>query len=325
MRPTRSRCARCRCRSICVTARSRNRSARNPMTSGCACWSAGAGRGVDERHRGRRGAARRAPSRWPRSRRDRFAGLADGAQPAAGAGFDLIDPACRRSRCSKSAPSGRAAGLGQGVTKSRRFGLLHGIGGMVLATSHGFRGAFLTSPHHGDERSRARHQGGARYDFSDARADLDALERDRALGRRARGRPAQSRKVSTKRVPVVFDRRIAGGLVGHLAGAINGSGRADGLSRQAGRTAVRRHPSSTIRRARPALGRSTARVYIRELAIVEDGAQDLALDCDRATHPTTPDTPSAACLAAAARAANSPLAGRARPTSWPATLPTAST
>ena len=33
------------------------------------------------------------------------------------------------------------------------------------------------------------------------------------------------RKVETKRVPVVFDRRVAGSLVGHLAGAINGSRR----------------------------------------------------------------------------------------------------
>ena len=31
------------------------------------------------------------------------------------------------------------------------------------------------------------------------------------------------RKIETKRVPVVFDRRVAGSLIGHLAGAINGS------------------------------------------------------------------------------------------------------
>ena len=32
-----------------------------------------------------------------------------------------------------------------------------------------------------------------------------------------------SRKVTTQRVPVVFDARVAGSLVGHLASAINGS------------------------------------------------------------------------------------------------------
>ena len=29
--------------------------------------------------------------------------------------------------------------------------------------------------------------------------------------------------MATKRVPVVFDQRVAGGLIGHLSGAINGA------------------------------------------------------------------------------------------------------
>jgi PmbA protein len=63
------------------------------------------------------------------------------------------------------------------------------------------------------------------YDFSSAlhAADLDRAE---AVGRKAGERTVKRvnpRKVPTKKVPVVFDPRIAGGLIGHLAGAINGS------------------------------------------------------------------------------------------------------
>jgi PmbA protein len=53
--------------------------------------------------------------------------------------------------------------------------------------------------------------------------DLDPAEK---VGRSAGERTVERlnpRKVETKRVPVVFDRRVAGSLVGHLAGAINGA------------------------------------------------------------------------------------------------------
>ena len=59
------------------------------------------------------------------------------------------------------------------------------------------------------------------YDFSSAlhAADLEAAERiGRTAGERAVAR-LNPRKVSTRKVPVVFDRRVAGSLVGHLASA----------------------------------------------------------------------------------------------------------
>jgi PmbA protein len=63
------------------------------------------------------------------------------------------------------------------------------------------------------------------YDYSSALhgADLDPPER---VGRTAGERTVERlnpRKVESKRVPVLFDRRVAGSLVGHLAGAINGA------------------------------------------------------------------------------------------------------
>ena len=63
------------------------------------------------------------------------------------------------------------------------------------------------------------------YDYSATlhAADLDSAD---AVGRSAGERAVKRlnpRKVATRRVPIVFDRRIAGSLVGHLASAANGS------------------------------------------------------------------------------------------------------
>ncbi len=98
---------------------------------------------------------------------------------------------------------------------------------MVLVTSHGFRGAYLSS---GQSVSAVAIAGEGTamerdYDYSSALhgADLEPAERiGRSAGKRAVER-LNPRKVETKRVPVVFDRRVAGSMVGHLAGAINGS------------------------------------------------------------------------------------------------------
>ena len=54
-----------------------------------------------------------------------------------------------------------------------------------------------------------------------------------AIGRRAGERAVRRlnpRKVPTAKVPVVFDPRVAGGIVGHLLGAINGGAIARGTS-----------------------------------------------------------------------------------------------
>jgi PmbA protein len=63
------------------------------------------------------------------------------------------------------------------------------------------------------------------YDFSSAlhAADLDDAA---AIGRQAGERAVKRlnpRKVETRKLTVVFDPRVAGGLIGHLASAINGS------------------------------------------------------------------------------------------------------
>ena len=161
---------------------------------------------------------------------DPFAGLADQARLAGDIpDLDLLDPdlpsvALLEERAKRAESAALAVA---GVTKSGGASASAGIGGMVLVTSQGFRGAYL---HSGQSVAMTAIAGEGTamerdYDYSSVLhgADLDVPEK---VGRTAGERTVERlnpRKVETKRVPVVFDRRVAGSLVGHLAGAINGS------------------------------------------------------------------------------------------------------
>jgi PmbA protein len=161
---------------------------------------------------------------------DRFAGLADPAWLARDLpDLDLLDEALPTVRDLEELA--RAAELAataiKGVTKSGGASASAGIGGMVLVTSGGFRGAYLGSRHGVSIEAIAGEGTGMErdYDFSSARhgADLEAAEKiGRSAGERAVKR-LNPRKVSTRRVPVVYDQRVASSLVGHLSSAINGS------------------------------------------------------------------------------------------------------
>jgi PmbA protein len=161
---------------------------------------------------------------------DPYSGLADPAQLARDIpDLDLLDPdlpavALLEERAKRAERAGLAVA---GVTKSGGASASAGIGGMVLVTSGGFRGAYLNSGQSvsmtaiaGDGTAMERD-----YDYSSALHGAD-LETPEKVGRSAGERTVERlnpRKVETKRVPVVFDRRVAGSLVSHLAGAINGS------------------------------------------------------------------------------------------------------
>jgi PmbA protein len=225
---------------------------------------------------------------------DRFAGLADPALLAKDPPeLDLVDPDLPTVALLEArAKAAEAAALAiKGVTKSEGASASAGIGGMVLATSHGFQGSYLTS-RHGVSMSAIAGEGTAMerdYDFSSAlhASDLDPPEKvGRSAGERAVAR-LNPRKVSTKRVPVIFDRRIAGGLVGHLAGAINGSAVArktsflrDKLGQQLFKPGIRIIDDPLRKRgqrSRPFDGEGVAG---RQLAIVDDGVlKTWLLDC----------------------------------------------
>ena len=161
---------------------------------------------------------------------DKFAGLADPALlMKTFPDLDLLDPNLPSvNALEETARAAEAAGRGvKGVTKSGGASASAGIGGMVLVTSTGFTGAYLGSRHGISMQAIAGEGTGMEqdYDFSSAlhAADLAApADIGRTAGERA-VRRLNPRKVATKPVPVVFDPRIAGSLIGHLASAINGS------------------------------------------------------------------------------------------------------
>src|SRR5262245_1738118 len=176
------------------------------------------------------GLAERAVAMAKAAPEDPFAGLADLERLADDfPDLDLLDPdlpsvAVLEERARRAESAGLAV---KGVTTSGGASASAGIGGMVLVTSHGFRGAYLSS---GQSLSMTAIAGEGTamerdYDYSSTvhGADLDSPEK---VGRTASERAVarlNPRKVKTRRVPVVFDRRVAGSLVSHLASAINGA------------------------------------------------------------------------------------------------------
>ena len=185
---------------------------------------------------------------------DKFAGLADEAllahkfpRPRP----DRSRPADGRRSSSKARARPKQAALAvKGVSKSGGASASAGIGGMVLVTSHGFRGAYLGSRHGVSMVAIAGEGTGMErdYDYSSAlhAADLESPEKiGRMAGERAVER-LNPRKVTTRKVPVVFDPRVAGSLVGHLASAVNGASiarKTSFLRDKMGAQAVRRrHP-----------------------------------------------------------------------------------
>jgi PmbA protein len=168
---------------------------------------------------------------------DKFAGLAAENELAREfPDLDLIDRALPSvGDLEKLARAAEEAALSvSGVSKSGGASASAGIGGMVLVTSHGFRGAYLGSSHGLSVTAIAGEGTGMErdYDYSYVRhaADLDSPQ---AIGRTAGERAVERlkpRKVSTRKVPVVFDPRVASSLVSHLAGAVNGASIARNVS-----------------------------------------------------------------------------------------------
>jgi PmbA protein len=161
---------------------------------------------------------------------DKYAGLADPARLAKTIpDLDLVDRDLPDvATLEASARRAEQACLAvKGVSKSGGASASAGIGGMVLLTSHGFSGAYLGSSQSIVMQAIAG-EGTAMetdYDFTSAlhAGDLDPPEQ---IGRRA-GEKAVARlnprKVSTRKVPVVFDPAVSGSIVGHLVSAINGA------------------------------------------------------------------------------------------------------
>ncbi|PCH82044.1 MAG: modulator protein [Hyphomicrobiales bacterium] len=115
-----------------------------------------------------------------------------------------------------------------GVSKSGGSGAGESLGGVVLATSHGFSASYQSSHYScsmtavaGDGVSMERD-----YDYTVANHAAD-LKDPRVIGRSAGDRTVarvDPKTVNTGRMKVIFDPRVATSLMGHLSGAINGAG-----------------------------------------------------------------------------------------------------
>ena len=129
----------------------------------------------------------------------------------------------------EAALAAEAAALAvKGITNSSGAGASAGMGGLVLATSHGFEGSYMAS-RFGNSVSVIAGEGTGMerdYDF-DSRLYYSELDDPAEIGRRAGERAIKRvnpRQVPTgKGITVIFDPRIARGFVGHIAGAINGA------------------------------------------------------------------------------------------------------
>jgi PmbA protein len=225
---------------------------------------------------------------------DPFAGLAEAELLARDiSDLDLLDPdlptvAVLEERTRRAEAAALAV---KGVTKSGGASASAGIGGIVLVTSGGFRGISFSSGQSismtaiaGDGTAMERD-----YDYSSAihAADLDSPEKvGRTAGERAIAR-LNPRKVDSKRVPVVFDRRVAGSLLGHLAGAINGTAVArktsflkDRLLTQVFQRGLRVIDDPLRRRGLRSRPFDAEGVAVRPLAVVDDGVlASWVLDC----------------------------------------------
>ncbi|MBB4184129.1 TldD/PmbA family protein [Sinorhizobium terangae] len=175
--------------------------------------------------------AERAVAMAKASPEDPYASLADSGRLATSyPDLDLFDGSeVSTEALTEAALAAEEAALAVfGVTNSSGAGASAGMGGLVLATSHGFSGSYMAT-RFGRSVSAIAGEGTKMerdYDF-DSRLYFDDLRTAEDIGRVAGERAVarlNPRQVPTaKNVTVVFDPRIARGFVGHLAGAINGA------------------------------------------------------------------------------------------------------
>lgn len=115
----------------------------------------------------------------------------------------------------------------KGITNSGGSGASTGSGGLVLATSDGFVGQYTASRFSRSVSVIAGEGTGMERDYEFcSRGHYDDLDNAAEIGRKAGERTVRrlgSRKAETGPVTIICDPRVARGIAGHLAGAINGA------------------------------------------------------------------------------------------------------
>ncbi|WP_029063717.1 TldD/PmbA family protein [Labrenzia sp. DG1229] len=114
-----------------------------------------------------------------------------------------------------------------GVSKSGGAGASWRLAGVVLATSHGFEGSYMTSRYGMSMTAVAGEGTGMERDYDfDSRTYFEDLDAPAAIGRRAGERAVRRlnpQKLSTRTTNVIYESRAARSILGHLTGAINGA------------------------------------------------------------------------------------------------------
>ena len=134
------------------------------------------------------------------------------------------DPASLKERALACEDAARAI---PGVTNSEGGGASAGRSVFAIATSHGFAAANSSSGY-GVHASVLAGEGDAKerdYDYRSARHE-DDLESAEVIGKSAGERAVKRlnpEAVESGQMPVLFDPRVGGSLIGHLLGAISGS------------------------------------------------------------------------------------------------------
>lgn len=168
---------------------------------------------------------------------DKYCGLAEPDQLAKDhPDLDICDPdePSPETLIERASACEDAARAVAGVTNSEGAEASWSLSRVSLAASNGFSGSYAASRHAigvsvlaGKGLAMERD-----YDFTSTVFGAD-LEDPETIGRRAGERAVRRlgpKKARTAKVPVVFDPRVAGGLIGHLASAINGRTVARGTS-----------------------------------------------------------------------------------------------
>jgi PmbA protein len=166
---------------------------------------------------------------------DPFAAIPE-ARPLPVLALDLDDPTepTAEQLIARASAAEEAALAISGVTNSEGAEAGWTRNRVALVTSRGFAGEYARTGHSISATALAGSGTGMERDYDHSTAvHLADLEDAALIGRRAGERAVRRLnpvRAATARIPVVFDPRIAGSLLGHLSAAINGAAVARGTS-----------------------------------------------------------------------------------------------
>lgn len=167
---------------------------------------------------------------------DPYAGLAETARTPDPEDLDMADPTepTADSLIARASLAEEAALAVAGVTNSEGAEAGFGRTEITLVTSAGFAGRRVGTSHSVSATALAGSGTDMQRDYDyHGTVYLADLDDPVAIGRSAGERAVRRLnpvRAKTGKLPVVFDPRVAGSLLGHLAGAINGSSVARGTS-----------------------------------------------------------------------------------------------